>query len=276
MAVAPVKWMEILEVKYSFPAYVENMVLACIYKYENNFKTTDLLDAYTSFDWSYYFSVTLSVIIFLCSWSLCAELGKRIAKQIKDELDNDRKPSYWLLTCAILDQDQFPNVSRATFSILSACISILFFVLIDCFMLNTISTDLVVFTEPKVIKSLQDILDRDDVQAVFIKGLDEDKFFKEAKEGSVEEKVWKRKSAFIEGVNEKTTQILKDKFMDQEYVAIIRDWVAYACANTLFPMLADGSDYRMLVIKDHEKSFINAAMMRPDIGKEVDDLMNKV
>ena len=45
--------------------------------------------------------------------------------------------------------------------------SLFFFITIDSFMLNLLRVDLVTIVEPEVIRSYQDILDRDGLQVLF-------------------------------------------------------------------------------------------------------------
>ena len=169
------------------------MKIVCGYFTSNQKIEMDLLDNYLSFHYSYFVAIIVTFIFFSFAWKLCSFFARKISKSLKKEIRHARKPAYWVMLCAILDQDQYPNVSRISFSILSFCFSLFFYLLIDCFMLNTISTDLVVMIEPRVIRNYDDIIKRDEIRVVFLEGMNEDYFFRTADEETDEWKIWQRR-----------------------------------------------------------------------------------
>lgn len=126
----------------------------------------------------------LSFFLFIFSWSLCSVVACKMSQRIQNEISRTQKPSYWVMICAILDQDQYPNISKVSFTILSLLTSTLFYLLIDCFMLNMISTDLVVTAKPSVIQSYDEIIVREDLRVFDYKGSSAGRLFKRAVPGS--------------------------------------------------------------------------------------------
>lgn len=252
--------------RYTRPVYVENLAQACVYEYQTVTESADLLDTYLSFNWSYYFSIFISILCFIASWNICAMIGSRIDVSVKNKLRSTRKPAYWLITCSILDEDQFPDIARISFSAISICTFMLLYFFIDCFLLNQISTDLVVVVEPQVVKSYSDILYRDDVKALFVESNDDNKFFSDAKYGSLEHEIWKTKSIMVHAVDSENIQRYQEGILKQRYVGIIRDWVILSAANTMAPIMAKmNNDLLRLYVKSTGQSYDNSCMMRNDI-----------
>ena len=137
------------------------MMIFSAYNYSSTIKDADLLSTYLSFHWSYYFSIVFTFLFFTAACIFCSLPASQVSKKVKQEIAHARKPSWWITKYAILDQDQYPNMSRVYFTILSLCFSAFFYLLIDCFMPNIISTDLVVIEHPRVIRDYHDIVDRD-------------------------------------------------------------------------------------------------------------------
>lgn len=131
--------------------------------------------------------------MFIYIWKFCENLASDIDENCKSELDNARLPSYWIMLCAILDQDQFPNVSKSSFSVLSICFSLFFFVMVDCYMMNMMRSDLVVIDEPGVVRTYQDAIDKEGLRLIFFTGSDEEKFFRDAPIGTKEYAIWQKR-----------------------------------------------------------------------------------
>lgn len=90
--------------------------IAWVFRYKENAESADLLDTYLGFPPSCYIPTILSFFVFLFTWNLGAYVEKSVDNNIKKELDGAREPGYWLMTCAILDQNQFPDVSKVVFT----------------------------------------------------------------------------------------------------------------------------------------------------------------
>lgn len=217
-------------VDYSVPVYDEDLQIICSYNYTVDWVPSDLMDAYLEFHWSYYVSLSLTFFIFIFVWKICANLATKICKTLRDEIRNARLPSYWIMICAILDQDQFPNVSRIAFSTLSICFSLFFFILVDCFMMNIMRSDLATIEEPRVIRTYEDIVDRNGLEILFLNGMDEEVFFRDAEEGSIESKIWDKKK-IIKSISPDIIGEVWQPVIDQRIIGIVRDWTGLSAAN---------------------------------------------
>lgn len=217
----PTRIHEVTNVDYTIPVFSDRMKIVCLYYPTNTTTMMDLLDTYLSFDWSYFLSIILTFLFFTATWSLCSIFARRMSPSLKDEIDRGRKPAYWVMLCAILDQDQYPSISMISFTILFLCFSSFFYLFIDCFMLNTISTDLVVTAEPRVIRDYNDIIQRSDVKVVFLPGMNEEFFFKDAQPGTVEEQIWSKRY-IIESISMEELIGLLLPLVNQQFTIILR------------------------------------------------------
>ena len=264
-------------VQYTVPIYDHFLVIVCSYNYTERMVRSDLMDAYLQFPYSYYSSLLLTLIGFIVAWKTCARLAGKLSSQVRDELENARTPAWWIMVRAILDQDQYPNVSKVAFSILSFCVSLLFFVAVDCFMLNTMSADLVVIEEPAVIRSYEDIVNRNGLRVLFFKGMDEESFFNAAKEGTLEYEVWKRRWVHDNGKMDTVSKVSQPIF-DQTAIAIAREWMVKTSVisglTTLRELEWDKS--RVLLTKDPTGKFLSFAfMIQKEAPQQLKDYMNQ-
>ena len=262
-------------VVYTNPVYDEYLSMVCAYNFTERMAESDLMDAYTQFPASYYLSIFLTLIVFIFAWKTCARLGSKLSRTVRRQLRKSRLPSYWIMICALLDQDQYPNVSRISFSILSFCFSLFFLIAINCFMLNTMSTNLVVIEEPAVVRTYEDAINRKDLRMLFYNGMDEVKFFKNAREGSVESKIWDKR-LIVEDMSMELISRLWQPTINQKVVGLVRDWMCLSVANFgLTKTRLMGIDYiRALVTKDQTgKYFTNAFMMHKDAPQVLEDFL---
>lgn len=252
-------------VDYTHPIHDDFLQMICAYKYNGNFTDSDLMDAYLDFHWSYYVSLIPTFFLFIFIWKMFTVSAGTMFDTIKEQLEKSRLPSYWLMICAILDQDQFPDISPF-FSILSLCVTVFFFVLFDCFMMNMMSADLVTIDEPAVIRSYQDAIDRKGLGLMFFNGWDDENFFRYAKKGTMESKIWEKRYE-MPGVSMDSIMQVFQPVMDQKVVVLLRDWVGLTAANFGLTKLLDGgnTEMRALMTKDETgKFFTNAYMIQKD------------
>ena len=266
------KIFEIEEVDYSPAISSSYLQILSFYNYSGAMKGSDLLSTYLSFHWSYYFAIIATFIIFTISWSYCSLLSSKISRKLLDEIVNSRKPPWWIMICAILDQDQYPVVSRISFTILSLCSSSFFYLLIDCFILSMISTDLVVIDEPRVINDYVDTIKADDdgkgVRVWMWKGSTEEEFFKDSLDGTLEREVWNRR---IRTEETDVTKLL-GPLMEQRYIMICRNGLITSLANYFLQMVYMTDDYgrnlRAVIVNDlTDKSWTNALIINTGRGE---------
>lgn len=279
MAFNPTKIWEsdIDHIDYSIPIYVDELKIICSYNYTDHFVSADLIHAYLDFHWSYYASFIFTVFGLVFAWKICADIASKMSHELKKQLINSRLPSYWILVCAIFDQGQYPNVSRAIFPLLSICTTIFVFIVIDCFMKNVMSADLSVMTQPRVIQTYQDILEREHLQLMFIPGWAESDFFEFAPVGSIESKIWKKRYILNE-ISAKTIGKVWQPVIDQEIILVARNQLAMGAANLgLTKMIEMGNDLiRALATTDETgKAFTNAQMIQKDAPKVLKDFCHQ-
>ena len=253
---------------YTLPVNSDELGIGSIYNYSNTTTPASLLSAYTSFHWSYYFAIISTFLTFSLAWACCSYLARTIRKRLKRELVRANLPAWWIMTCAILDQDQYPKVSRIAFTILSLCFTEFFYLFIDCYMLNQIRTDLIVIKEPQVIHDYYDLIrrEKDSVYAVFREGSPETKFFENAPDGTPESEVWKRRLVIESYNNEEYIRAL----MAQKHILIFRMVLLIDLVKLLLEIAWDGKfgysggNLRALIIRDPTgKSWINSFMINP-------------
>lgn len=235
------------------------------------------MDAYLDFHWTYYSSLIGTLIAFIAIWNWCSLIAGKISERVEKEIQNARLPSYWIMICAILDQDQFPMISRLAFTILSFCFSLFFFIMVDCFMLNMMSTDLVTIEEPRVVRSYDDIIGREDLNAEFFKGWNEEEFFREAKDGSKEFAIW-QKRRIMEELSANSIGDIWQKVIDQQIIFLLRDWVGLAAANFGITKTRElGVEYiRAIYTKDETgKFFTNAFLIQKEAPQVLKDYINE-
>ena len=250
-------------IEYSFPVFDDFLMVMSLYNYTDHMAETDLLDAYLQFPVSYYLSTFITFLAFVLTWKSCARAAGKLSRTVRRQLRNARLPSYWIMVCAILDQDQYPTVSRVAFTILSFCFSLFFFITVDCFILNTMTTDLVVIDEPATIGNYDQAIAREGLKVGFMRGMDEIAFFRDAKEGSKERQIWD-KSMVLDSVTFDTIGQLWGPGMGQKLVSIFRGWITHLLLNIGITKTRQmGLDYvRALAVKDETgKYFTNAWMV---------------
>ena len=277
MCLVPSQINESPDIEYSLPVFEEFMETPCAYNYTEQMEETDVIDAYLTLPWSYYVSVFTTFIIFIMIWKLCTVVLCKVSDLIKSEIANARLPSSWIMTCAILDQDQYPKISSITFTILSFCFTLFFYITIDCFILNTMSTDLVVIKEPTVARSYEDISARDDLILIFHDAMDEKNFFRNAEEGTIEAKLWKKVQIFNKTDAQEISKVWFP-IQAQKMVGIARDWMCHVAASLGIKTTREmGVDYiRAIFTKDQTgKSFLNAFMIRKDAPARIKEFMTK-
>ena len=133
-------------------------------------------------------------------------------------------------------------------------------------MLNTMSANLVSVEEPAVIRSYDDVINRDGLRMLFYNGMDEENFFKNAPRGSVENQIWDKR-LIIGAISMDTINLVWQPIIDQKFVALFRDWMALGIANLGLTKTREmGIDYiRALASKDETgKYFTSALMMQKD------------
>lgn len=264
-------------VDYNIPMAEDKLMIVCAYNYTNATIEGDLIDSYLSFNWTYYLAIMLSFIIFTASWNIFSILGSKICDILEYRIKNSYKPCYWITLCSILEQYQYPNVLKLSFLCLSICSTMLFYIFINCFMLGMIQTDLVVITEPQVVRDYRDIISRSEVKVLFFKGTPEEQFFEHAKDGTDEFKLWQKKQ-HLKTVSADSVFELIDPAFQQKVVIIARQWTVDIIIHTIHPY-GEQKGYlnaKYLTTFDHGKSFTNGYVMRKGVDNHIKYFFDKL
>lgn len=153
------------------------------------------------------------------------------------------KSPAWMVTCAFLFEDNFPDDTPFNKMItFTACIFLFFF---GGYLLNSMQSDLVVYDSPEVIASYQDIFDRitqgRKLQILFYSGLPEVEQFREAPSDSLLGRLWKlRVEMFDESVD--TMQWffkLMEPVVQQTGVTILREVLVRAITAWVLVKVTD-------------------------------------
>lgn len=234
------------DIEYTMPIYDDYLQIACSYNFTEDIRSIDLMDTYLSFNISYYVSILVSFILFTLTWNMFIKKCEKLRIKRQDS-------SFWTVLRALLDQDNFPDIQAPSVSMLSLLVTLLFYLLINRFMLNMMSADLVIIKEPRVVTSYDDIIDREDVSVLFLNGWDDEVFFRDAEKGTPEYEVWKKR-IILDDVSIDSVSKLWQPVLDQHIVSVSRDWISHAISN-------------MGISKNREMGLLNVRSIETNIDK---------
>ena len=133
--------------------------------------------------------------------------------------------------------------------------------------------ELVTIEEPRVIRSYDNIIRREDLKVLFFKGWGEEEFFKNSPIGTKEYEIW-QKRFFIDDISPTSIGNVWQPIIDQRMICVIREWLGLAAANLgLRTMREMGNDMiRVMETKDEtEKSFSNAFTLQKEAPQALKD-----
>lgn len=246
------------QVHYSLPLYASYLSIMSMYNYTNGSKKIDLLDTYVSLHWSYYFSIVLIMFLF----TVVLHHSFEFVRKFIGTLHNIDAAPVWIILRTMLKQHRFPNINTSL-NILSLSVTLFFFLLVNCFLLGMISTDLVVIDKPIVFRDYQSITKNDQVKVIFNPNTIEAEYFRRAEDGSHEAKIWNMRSIPI---SKNFIDVVIPLFY-QNSVTIIREWLAYLIGSLILPYLSTkGIDSaRIFLVRDPtDKNFESAYMISKD------------
>lgn len=177
--------------EYTWPFREDRMMIACAYNYSYHGMEADVTAMFTSVDYELWIAVlcgftTFVVLLKTAYWIL------GVSKKYKSPL--------WMVTSAFLFEDDFP--ADTTFNKIvnvCACVFLFFF---GGYLMNCMSSDLVVYVNPPVITSYADALDRIEdghkLTIIFPPALPESEKFREADPASIEGKLFKLRSTLLD------------------------------------------------------------------------------
>ena len=208
---------------YSNPIREDRMMMVCAYNKTVKGSDEDIMAMFLSVDTDLWFATLAGFITFI--------LLLKIAYKILN-VGHKYKPPAWMVTCAFLFEDNFPEDTPFNRVVtVTACVFLFFF---GNYLLNSMSSDLIVFDSPRVIASYQDALNRvadgDELGILFYSGLPETEKFRDAPPGTVESKLWmlRREVQSETGDAVKLVNQLVMPIVEQKAIAILREVIVKA------------------------------------------------
>ena len=263
--------------EYTSPISEDEMVITSAYELVLNGTETDIMDMFTSAPSELWWSTLAGFITFvavLCFGYFILSVRKKY------------KSPLWMVTCAFLSEDNFPeDILFNRIITVTACSFIFFF---GNYLMSSMSSDLVVFDNPIVITSYQDIMDRKasgkPMSIIMPEILPETRVFAEGIEGKYPKELFDmRKEISLEGmtVADLVTTLI-DPMIKQESVAIVRQIIAEGgvAAGLRFGTLIGYpgfSNIRALFSRDPFRSkYANVMVMRKGVESEAKELILKL
>ena len=149
--------------------------------------------------------------------------------------------------------------------------------MVDCFMLNIMRAELVTIEEPRVIRSYDDIIKREDLQIIFFEGTEEEEFFHDALIGTKEYEIW-QKRRYLHDISPKSFGEVWQPAIDQRTVAVIRDWMGRCAASFGLTKTREMGIYNLRVMETKDetgKFFTNAFIISRDAPQVLKDYMTE-
>lgn len=169
---------------YSNPIREDEMMIVCGYNSTVFSSVNDIMEMFTSVDTDLWWATLIGFLTFV----FLLKTGYKILG-----IGKKYKSPLWMVTCAFLFEDNFPeDIPFNKIITVSACLFLFFF---GGYLLNSMSSDLIVYDSPKVIASYADALKRvadgSKLEIIFYGALPEAEKFRESDPDSIEGKLWK-------------------------------------------------------------------------------------
>ena len=208
---------------YSNPIREDKMMMACAYNKTVAATDNDIMAMFSSVDPPLWWATLCGFITFI----LLLQFGYKVLNATKNY-----KPPAWMVTCAFLFEDNFPEDRPFNRVVnMTACVFLFFF---GNYLLNSMSSDLIVYESPRVVTKYQDILDRvaggEEMKVVFHSGLPEAGKFRDALPGTVENRLWQLRAGEIGSRADSMFTKLVGPVTEQRAIGILREEVLKAVA----------------------------------------------
>lgn len=194
----------------------DDMMIVCTYRTVMNGSITDVLNMFTSAPVELWWATLAGFLTFV----LALNIGYSVLK-----IRHKYKSPLWMVTCAFLSEDNFPDdILYNQIITVTACVFLFFF---GNYLMNSMSSDLIVFEKPEVIASYQDIIDRAksgrNISVIFPPGLPETQVFADS-EDPIMKAIYKLQFplSFSRPLAE-MVMALVDPILTQASVAILRE-----------------------------------------------------
>ena len=219
----------------------ENLMILSTYNVSKMSSTKDIIFMFTEYSgvmWLQIFSVLLAIAIIM-------SIANWFSQKRFKFLD-----FVWTVLMFALDVDYLKEINNFLM-VLSIFLSFFCFFTTQ-YLLNSISTDMIVIPDPIVIQSYQDIIDHDQVSPGFVKGWQDYEDFKFAEEGTIGKKVWLkglkmeqlRNESFLMDLEPHALLRRRRLILNQKLASIASNYLIRFAAGSLARALTDQDDYR--------------------------------
>lgn len=211
------------------PAFHEDtMTLCSAYNKSSQTHVGDLYSMFAMVPYELWIGYSISFLTFISITS------------IGNKLLRNPNSSFWLTTCAFLDQDNYPTSRSKFLAFLSPLVMIAMFFMMT-YICSFMSTDLVTIDNPVTVTSYDDIVERN-ISIALSDNTAEYNLFKDAFKGSKE---WKM---FVNHVKVSASPEETIRFQDatyhQQVVFIARPVIVQTAAYTMMGLLSPTNDKR--------------------------------
>lgn len=266
------------DVDYTIPIYSDYLSILSMYNFSHATRNIDLMQTYLSFDLHYYIALFTTFLLLMWAWNLSEFVAYRISIRQKKQISRSRNSIFWILLRAFLDQVRFPQLPHISFTLI-AVLSSWFFVMFICkFMMNMLSTDLVIIVKPRVFKDYGDIVRNEELKVLVVTTAIESDFFKNAAEGTMENLIWGKRYE-MKSVSKSVIEGLILKLSHQEIVLIVREWMAYFVGSLALSYLPGigMNNLRVYLVRDSTgKNFVNAFMLSKNVNPVIKKFSRKM
>lgn len=255
-------------VGYTIPITASHISILSAYNVTNATKSVDLMDSFLSYHPSYYIWFLLLFSLLSISWSLCSYY------------EHIKHSALWIImSCSLFSQCSYPKITLTSSHVITCLSSIFFFLYIYCFMLNMLSTDLIVIVEPKVIKDYQDIVSSPNVRAIFIRGGIEYGIFASYEDNqSFEYEIFHNRSLVMNFHGKEIMDVLS-RMLQQSVIGIVREWMAYILASMvlMYAKQVGNDKLRVYLINDPtDKKFESAFIVSKNSSQIIKSFAHQV
>lgn len=234
---------------YTPIVYEDIMTIFSAYNVTNGTQTGDLFEMFTQVPYGLWIGYFVSFFAFV----FISLIGSRILKQ--------KYSSFWMTTCAFLDQDNFPTDSLFVSVLSTAVMTGMFFMM--TYAGNSMSTDLVTVEKPVVITTYDQVIDRG-IKTIYTKVLPEWERFSNAPPGSTEWKLFQ--NSYEASLTPSNADKFRSGLLNQEFIFVSRPLVAFGAALSVIGFPGWPKTGRAYVAPDpHAKKYTNVFVLRSSL-----------
>lgn len=260
---------------YSWPFHEDRMMIVCAYNSSYNKIEVDVINMFTSIRYELWLAVLMAFTTFVILLSFgYAILG--ITKRYKSPL--------WMVTSAFLFEDNFPDDTTFNKAVnVCACVFLFFF---GAYLMNGMSSDLVVYIPPPTIASYADAIEwraqGHKLSVMMVPALPETEKFASSDPATPEGQLYAMKSDMFEDAQLSIAVLLSKltkPIVNMEMIVIMREDMMKAVTawvlNTVSSM-DSFKDYKALLnVDQHSQRYSNVIAFSKSLPQEMQTMIRK-